>query len=122
MIEEHITSIYQIIIPKMNTGIQSWRVTPATLSIHLYLPGVDHPRVEQRGRNIHVTGSNDNYGVSYNYVVPLHPDSRDTVRYTFHQGLLVIDTDNINNVTQVLPNPRVVHPGVNQALPPAGAV
>lgn len=86
-----------------NTGISVWRVSPQLLTAHLHTPGVDQVRVEQKGREVHVTGCNDNYGVRYSYVLPLHPDSRDNVSYTYHQGLVVITTDNINSVSTVLP-------------------
>lgn len=100
----------------MNVGLQSWKVTPDRISIQLYLPGVDEPHLQQKGRSIHVSGSNNNYGVSYNYVVPLHPDCRDTINHVFHQGLLVIDTDNINNVNRVLEGRHVVNPPVVRLL------
>lgn len=81
-----------------NTGRSSWRVEKNTLVAHLSTPGVDNVSVRQKGREVHVTGSNDNYGVRYNYVLPLHPDARDSVRHQYHQGLLVLTCDNVNSL------------------------
>lgn len=85
-----------------NLGPSVWRVTPQTITAQLYTPGVDNIRVEQKARDIYVSGSNDNYGVRYHYILPLHTDARDNVRHSYHQGLVEITCDNVTSVNTVL--------------------
>jgi hypothetical protein len=82
----------------MNISNSSWKVTNGILTLNLYLPGVDLPSIQQKGRTLTVEGINDNYNVRYHYTFTLHPDCRDTVRHTYHQGLLNIICDNINSL------------------------